>query len=50
MEVEGLRRALNDMKDAKLRVNTIATDNHLMVGKMMREEFPKVRLLLGFPA
>lgn len=44
MEPEGLRRCLGDLKEKRVKIATLATDQHLMVTKMMREDFPKVRM------
>ena len=38
MEPVGLRRCLADMKSKRLKVSTLATDQHLMVIKMLRDE------------
>jgi hypothetical protein len=44
LEPEGLRRCLQDVIAKKVKIGTLATDQHLMVGKMMREDFSKVNL------
>lgn len=44
MEPEGLRRCLKDLKSKKVKIGTLATDQHLMVGKLMKTDFPKVQL------
>ncbi|ELT87456.1 hypothetical protein CAPTEDRAFT_113107 [Capitella teleta] len=42
LEPEGLRRCLQDVIAKKVKIGTLATDQHLIVGKMMREDFPKI--------
>jgi hypothetical protein len=41
MEPEGLKRCLDIMKE-ELDIATLATDRHLMVGAMMRKEYPEI--------
>ena len=41
MEPEGLKRCLNYVKE-DLKIGTLATDRHLMVGAMMRTDFPQI--------
>ena len=38
MEIEGLRRCLDDIKIGKLKLSVLATDRHLMIGSMMKKE------------
>ena len=49
MEPEGLRRCLHQVLDGDdMDVGTIATDQHLMVGKMMKDDHPEVLTLSNF--
>ena len=43
MEPEELRRSLHQvLKEDGLSVGTLATDRHIMVGSLMKKEFPHV--------
>ena len=42
MEIEGLRRCLKELKDANLKLSTLATDRHLMIGAMMKKDFKEI--------
>ena len=45
MEAEGLRRCLRQViTEDDMDVTTLATDRHLMIGKMLREDYPEVRM------
>ena len=45
MEAEGLRRCLNQVvTEDDMDVTTLATDRHLMIGKMLRDDYPEVRM------
>jgi hypothetical protein len=45
MEPEGLRRCLKELKTAKVKISTLATDQHLMVASMMSKEHKEVSAL-----
>ena len=48
MEPEGLRRCLPKMiDDSDIDMHTLATDRHLMVGKLMKDHHPHVSKLLS---
>jgi exopolysaccharide biosynthesis predicted pyruvyltransferase EpsI len=40
MEVEGLKRSLQFLKDQQLKIGALVTDRHPSITKMMREEEP----------
>ena len=44
MEAEGLRCLNQVVTEDDMDVTTLATDRHLMVGKMLREDYPKLRM------
>ena len=49
MEPEGLKRCLKQVLDEdNLDVATLATDRHLMIGKIMREEYHQVRMFIFY--
>ena len=45
MELEGLKRCLQKIKDANLRVKSLVTDRHVMVKKYMKDEEPDIEHL-----
>ena len=46
MEPEGLRRCLEQvLTQDDMDVSTLATDRHLMIGKMLRDDYPEVRIV-----
>ena len=48
VEPEGLRRCLSKViDDSDIDMHTLATDRHLMVGKMMKDHHPHVSTLLS---
>lgn len=47
MEPEGLRRCIATVvNDDDLTVESIATDRHLMIGSIMKQDFPEVPYIL----
>ena len=43
MELEGMRRGLKKLlEEDKLPVKVLATDQHIMIGSIMKKEFPTV--------
>jgi hypothetical protein len=46
MEPEGMRRCLNEVKNKKVRIDTLATDQHMSIGKILREEYKQVSVII----
>ena len=45
MEPEGLRRCLAKVtEEGDIDIHTLATDRHLMIGKMMKDHHPDVTI------
>lgn len=45
MELEGLKRCIQKMKDSNLEVKALITDRHVMVKKYMKNDEPEIQHL-----
>jgi len=45
MELEGLKRSVEFLKENNLHIQTVITDRHRMIGKWLRENVPGVKHL-----
>lgn len=43
MELEGLKRGLEDLKSKKLRVKALITDRHTQIRKWLRENHKSIK-------